>query len=144
MSGFNLLIYNVNTTHLARTYRGIPSGWGAIPPSPVGPEMGTIRTSGLRPSVHIPISGPPGIRWYCPPSRRYSPIRPRQMCGILSMFFICRPAAGRYLRLCILLEWYVCCTLRTLASNLLQITLQRYPLPPPPEGLDSTRVAGTF
>ena len=28
MSGFNLLIYNVNTTHLARTYRGIPSGWG--------------------------------------------------------------------------------------------------------------------
>ena len=40
MPGSNLLIYNVNTTHLARTYRGIPSGWGAIPPSPVGPEIG--------------------------------------------------------------------------------------------------------
>ena len=30
------------------------------------------------------------------------------------IFFICRPAAGRYLRLRILLEWYVCRILRTL------------------------------
>ena len=39
LDGFNLPSNNVNTMSLARTYRGIPRDWGAIPPSPVGPEM---------------------------------------------------------------------------------------------------------
>ena len=57
MSGFNLLIYNVNTTHLARTYRGIPSGWGAIPPSPVGPEMGQYEPPAYGRRFIFPFQG---------------------------------------------------------------------------------------
>ena len=60
---------------LARTYWGIPSSsfeMGAIPPSPVG------FASGCRGSIASHLSG---LRWY-------SPIRPRQTHGILSMYFL--------------------------------------------------------
>ena len=79
---------------LARTYRGIPSSSGEIGGNTTltrrPKKWGAIRTSGLRPSVRIApqflglrVSG--GIAPNLSGLRRYSPIRPRQTHGILSL-----------------------------------------------------------
>ena len=68
--GFNLPNYNVITMSLARTYWGIPSSSYEIGGNTTLTRRlknwGAIRTSGLRPSVHIPNLQPPGFRMVLP------------------------------------------------------------------------------
>ena len=80
--GFNLPNYNVITVSLARTYRGIPSEsyeiGGNTTLSRRLKNWGAIRTSGLRPSVHIAprFWGLRGSGWYCPQSLRTQTVFP--------------------------------------------------------------------
>ena len=42
---------------LARTYWGIPRDWGAIPPSPVGPEMSQYKSPAFGRRFVLPFQG---------------------------------------------------------------------------------------
>ena len=57
LDGFNLPSNNVNTMSLARTYRGIPRDWGAIPPSPVSPEMKQYKPPAFGRRFVLPFQG---------------------------------------------------------------------------------------
>ena len=85
LDGFNLPSNNVNTMSLAWTYWGIPRDWGAIPPSPVGPEMSQYKPPAFGRRFVLTFQGLRVLDGIAPPISWYSPIRPRQTHGILSL-----------------------------------------------------------
>ena len=75
---------------LARTYWEntvfVLRDWGQYHPPLSAANWGTIRTSGLLPSVHIPNLQPPGFRMVLPPISQDSDGIPQYVLARLTVF----------------------------------------------------------
>ena len=70
---------------LARTYRGIPRDWGAIPPSPVGPEMSQYKPPAFGRRFVLPFQGLRVLGGIAPQSLGI----PRYVLARLMVFYHC-------------------------------------------------------